>query len=86
MTTQPVHPLWQKVLGVYDRAQQTGAATKTDTKIQLFEDGGVTFVLRVASALKAKPKGVSGSRWGQQPLWWQQHCVCKSQQWKTCFD
>jgi hypothetical protein len=60
MSAQTVHPLWQRVLAVYDRAQETGAATKTDTQIQLFEDGGIEFVLRIASALKAKPKGVSG--------------------------
>lgn len=57
-----MHPLWQRVLEVYDQAQASGAATKTDTKIQLFEDGGITFVLRLASALKAKPKGLCGGR------------------------
>lgn len=61
--SKDTHPLWQRVLEVYDRAQQSGAATKTDTQIQLFEDGGITFVLRLASALKKKPKGLSGSRW-----------------------
>ena len=59
-----MHPpaLWQRVLEVYDAAQASGAATKTDTSTQLFEDGGITFVLRLASALKAKPKGLSGGR------------------------
>jgi hypothetical protein len=60
MSSQAVQPLWQRVLAVYDQAQETGAATKTDTLIQLFEDGGIQFVLRIASALKAKPKGISG--------------------------
>lgn len=65
MSAQSIHPLWQRVLEVYDRAQETGAATKTDTKIQLFDDGGIQFVLRIASALKAKPKGLSGNRYAR---------------------
>lgn len=59
---QQHHPLWQRVLEVYDTAQETGAATKTDTQVELCESGGINFVLRVASALKSKPKGLSGSR------------------------
>lgn len=54
---QQQHPLWQRVLEVYSRAQESGAATKTDTHVQLCQDGGIAFVLRVAAALKAKPKG-----------------------------
>lgn len=60
---QTTHPLWQHVLEVYDKAQQTGAATKTDTKVEVLADSNVEFVLRLASALKSKPKGLSGSRW-----------------------
>jgi ATP adenylyltransferase/5',5'''-P-1,P-4-tetraphosphate phosphorylase II len=56
--------MWQRTLEVYDQAQQTGAATKTDTHVHLFEDGSIDFVLRIASALKAKPKGLAGSRYG----------------------
>lgn len=66
------HPMWQHVLEVYDKAQQSGAATKTDTSVLVVEDGGISFVLRVASALKAKPKGLSGSRC----VW---YCVSVSQ-------
>jgi hypothetical protein len=39
---------------------QTGAAFKTDTRTELFLDPqtpGIEFVLRIATALKAKPKG-----------------------------
>lgn len=65
MATQAaVHPLWQRTLQVYEQAQQTGAATKTDTQVHLFDDGSIDFVLRIASALKAKPKGLAGSRYG----------------------
>lgn len=59
-----VHPLWQRTLEVYEQAQQTGAATKTDTQVHLFDDGRIDFVLRIASALKAKPKGLAGSWYG----------------------
>lgn len=62
-TYKATHPLWQHVLEVYDKAQQTGAATKTDTKVEVLADSNVEFVLRLASALKSKPKGLSGSRW-----------------------
>ncbi|KAI8462453.1 MAG: ATP adenylyltransferase-domain-containing protein [Monoraphidium minutum] len=52
--------LWQRVDEVYERAQQTGAALKTDTRTELLRDPsppGLEFVLRVTTALKAKPKG-----------------------------
>lgn len=51
--------LWQRLVQVYDAAQASGAATKTNTQTHVCVDGGVPFVLRIASALKAKPKGVS---------------------------
>lgn len=59
---QDISPLWQQVVAVYDKAQEIGAATKTETKVQECEDNGIRFVLRVASALKSKPKGLSGSK------------------------
>jgi hypothetical protein len=95
MPAQECSALWSKVLQVYDAAQASGAATKTDTKVIVAQfllqscnshflshpydqrsslcmlpgvawqvytcsDAGVTFVLRIASALKFKPKGLSG--------------------------
>jgi hypothetical protein len=51
------HPLWARVLEVYESAGASGAATKTDTSVQTLDDGGITFVLRVVAALRAKPKG-----------------------------
>ncbi|GFR46338.1 hypothetical protein Agub_g7909 [Astrephomene gubernaculifera] len=51
--------LWREVVAVYDRAQASGACSKTETKAEMFHDSqlGVDFVLRVATALKAKPQG-----------------------------
>ncbi len=53
--------VWRNIQQTYDRARQTGAAYKTDTNTQLLEDRSlgeaVTFVLRVAAALRDKPKG-----------------------------
>ena len=53
--------VWQNIQQTYDTAKQTGAAYKTDTNTQMLEDRSVseavTFVLRVAAALKDKPKG-----------------------------
>eukprot|EP00775_Hariotina_reticulata_P007505 gene7505-7715_t len=59
---QDISILWQQVVAVYGKAQGIGAATKTETKVQECEDNGIRFVLRVASALKSKPKGLSGSK------------------------
>lgn len=72
--------LWQQVVAVYDQAQQTGAATKIETKLEECEDGGIKFVLRVASALKSKPKGMSGSKdpsasGGSSGHLWSHHCL-----------
>jgi hypothetical protein len=54
----PARPqLWDRICGVYEAAQQSGAAFKTETQSELFRDGGIEFVLRVASSLRAKPKG-----------------------------
>ncbi|WIA11719.1 hypothetical protein OEZ85_011814 [Tetradesmus obliquus] len=64
MPAQECSALWSKVLQVYDAAQASGAATKTDTQVTTCSDAGVTFVLRIAAALKAKPKGLSGSAAG----------------------
>ncbi|PNH10983.1 5',5'''-P-1,P-4-tetraphosphate phosphorylase 2 [Tetrabaena socialis] len=51
--------LWREIVQVYDRAQATGACSKTDTQVEVFRDAetGIDFVLRIATALKAKPKG-----------------------------
>ena len=53
--------VWHNIQQTYDRARQTGAAYKTDTSTQMLEDRSlgeaVTFVLRVAAALRDKPKG-----------------------------
>ncbi|GBG00602.1 phosphorylase [Raphidocelis subcapitata] len=69
---QPLPPeqLWQSIESVYERAQQTGAAFKTETRTELLRDPtppGIEFVLRVAAALKAKPKGPPPQQQGQQP-------------------
>ena len=45
-------------MGAYERALDAGAAYKTDTNTELYRDPqhGVEFVLRVAAALRDKPK------------------------------
>ena len=50
--------LWQDIVGAYERALDAGAAYKTDTNTELYRDPqhGVEFVLRVAAALRDKPK------------------------------
>jgi sulfate adenylyltransferase (ADP) / ATP adenylyltransferase len=63
---QPVQPqppppaqLWQGICSVYDAAQASGAANRTDTSVVLEPDGGIDFVLRVAAALRAKPRAAA---------------------------
>ena len=50
--------LWQDIVGGYERALDAGAAYKTDTNTELYTDPqhGIEFVLRVAAALRDKPK------------------------------
>lgn len=50
--------LWGRAVEVYDAAQASGASSKTDTRVEVLPDGGIDFVLRMATALRAKPKGV----------------------------
>ena len=47
--------LWRRIVRRYDTAQASSAASTTATSTQLVPDGGVTFVLRVAEALRDKP-------------------------------
>ncbi len=49
---------WQDIVGAYERALDAGAAYKTDTNTELYTDPqhGIEFVLRVAAALRDKPK------------------------------
>lgn len=52
-------PVWSDVVDAYARAQNVGAAYSIDTKPEKIIDAstGVEFVMRVATALKDKPKG-----------------------------
>eukprot|EP00197_Chlamydomonas_leiostraca_P002297 CAMPEP_0202857802 /NCGR_PEP_ID=MMETSP1391-20130828/601_1 /ASSEMBLY_ACC=CAM_ASM_000867 /TAXON_ID=1034604 /ORGANISM="Chlamydomonas leiostraca, Strain SAG 11-49" /LENGTH=312 /DNA_ID=CAMNT_0049536653 /DNA_START=76 /DNA_END=1014 /DNA_ORIENTATION=- len=54
----PQEGMWQAVLRTYDAAQASGAATMTQTQVELVPDQatGVTFVVRLAPSLRAKPK------------------------------
>ncbi|KXZ56040.1 hypothetical protein GPECTOR_2g1592 [Gonium pectorale] len=51
--------LWDDIVRVYERAESSGACSKTETQVDVWWDAamGVEFVLRVATALKAKPQG-----------------------------
>ncbi|GLC74618.1 hypothetical protein PLESTF_001535700 [Pleodorina starrii] len=65
--------LWDEIVTVYDRAQASGACSKTDTQVEVLHEPSldVDFVLRVASALKAKPQGPPPTS-SQQPQQQQQ--------------
>ena len=55
---EPTGSLWEDITSTYERARASGAAYKTDTKTELYRDPqhGIEFVLRVAAALRDKPK------------------------------
>ena len=55
---EPARSLWEDITSTYERARASGAAYKTDTSTELYKDPqhGVDFVLRVAAALRDKPK------------------------------
>lgn len=55
---EPSASLWDDIVAAYDRARASGAAYKTDTNTELYRDPrhGIEFVLRVAAALRDKPK------------------------------
>ena len=50
--------VWERVLERYHQAQASSASSMTETWEELVRDEayGVTFVLRVAAALRGKPK------------------------------
>ena len=54
--------IWTKITEVYERARAMGAAYKTDTNVQLLRDPtyDIQFVLRVAAALRDKPRPPKG--------------------------
>ena len=53
---------WKAVTETYERARHKGAAYQTDTSVQLLRDPShdIEFVLRVAAALRDKPKPPKG--------------------------
>ncbi len=55
--------LWNSIVAVYKEAQESGAATKTESDVHLVQDPslGFDFIIRVAMSLKSKPKGPA--RW-----------------------
>lgn len=54
LSTSATADLWADVTAVAARAREAGAIFKTDTSARLLDDGGWRFVLRVATALRAK--------------------------------
>lgn len=58
MTASSSRSLWEDISDVYERARASGAAYKTDTSTEILRDPhyDVDFVLRVAAALRDKPK------------------------------
>ena len=54
--------IWKNITEAYERARAMGAAYKTDTNLQLLRDPSydIQFVLRVAAALRDKPKPSKG--------------------------
>ncbi|KAK9806958.1 hypothetical protein WJX72_008674 [[Myrmecia] bisecta] len=65
----PAKPLWEAVLHRYAAAQQAGAAYQTETDTQALIDSqyGLRFILRVAAALRDKPKPPKAS--GDKKEW-----------------
>ncbi|GLI69421.1 hypothetical protein VaNZ11_014030, partial [Volvox africanus] len=64
-TTAAAAPsLWDDIVSVYNKAQVVGACSKTDTQVEVLRDPslGIDFVLRLATALKAKPQGPPASQ------------------------
>ncbi|KAF8071003.1 APA2 [Scenedesmus sp. PABB004] len=62
--------LWARVCAAYDRAQASGAASKTDTSTTVVPAGagaGASWVLRVAAALGAKPRAAPPAAGGGGP-------------------
>ena len=55
---EPSQSLWDDITSTYERARAAGAAYQTDTNTELYMDPqlGIEFVLRVAAALRDKPK------------------------------
>lgn len=48
--------LWQGILERYDAAQAAKASTLTDTNTEVITDGGIGFILKIATTLRDKPK------------------------------
>jgi len=61
--------LWQRVNATYDTALQSGAISKTETNDEIVRDQqlGVPFVLRVAAALRSKPRPAAPKGGGGRP-------------------
>ena len=57
-TTQSQHFTWSKILQTYEKAQESGAASKYKTNTEIFTDQrlALKFVLRVSESLRDKPK------------------------------
>jgi hypothetical protein len=52
-------PLWEAVVHRFDASGTAGARSSIDTQAELLTDQGVEFVIRLATALKSKPKGAA---------------------------
>ncbi|GAB4819124.1 hypothetical protein N2152v2_006170 [Parachlorella kessleri] len=70
--TQPVlarvNSTWTNVVERYEQAQAQQAASSIETNTELLEDGGVRFVLKIAAALRDKPKPPAPSG-GEKKEW-----------------
>lgn len=55
---EPAAPpcVWSAVLARYQEAQEQQASSSIETNTELLEDGGVTFILKIAAKLRDKPK------------------------------
>ena len=61
----PTAELWSKICSRYDSAQAKKASSFTDTDMEVFEDQGYGFILKIARNLRDKPKAnkVSDGTW-----------------------
>lgn len=53
---EPPEELWSMIQARYEAAQAVRAATMTETSLQLEEESGFTFILKIAANLAKKPK------------------------------
>ena len=79
----PYGNLWQHIQTAYNRALESGCLFKTDSNDAFITDGGVEFVVRVATSLRDKPKPPSRQAFQTGPVL---DCCTFVKLWGLCMD